>query len=51
MSQDTSARVREQTPHTSNSTQNQTISDALKRHAQSVINNKSIDAGTRGLIR
>jgi len=37
-----SARLREETPH---------ISDALKRRAQSVINNKSIDAGTRVVIR
>jgi hypothetical protein len=50
MSQDTSASVREQTPHTINSTQNQTISDALKRRAQSVINNKSIDAEARAVI-
>ena len=45
MINDSSAR-----PHVSKST-NQTISDALKRHAQSVINNKSIDAGTRAIIR
>jgi len=38
-------------PHTINSTNNQTISDALKRRAQSVINNKSIDAETRAIIR
>ena len=36
-----SARAREETPHTS---------DALKRRAQSVINNKSIDLGTRFVI-
>ena len=39
------------TPHTINSTNNQTISDALKRRAQSVINNKSVDAETRTIIR
>jgi len=38
-------------PHVSKSTNNQTINDALKRRAQSVINNKTIDTGTRGLIR
>ena len=38
-------------PHPINSTQNQTISDALKRRAQSVINNKSIDVETRNIIR
>ena len=42
MSNLTSARLREETPH---------ISDALKRRAQSVINNKSIDAQTRAVIR
>jgi hypothetical protein len=46
MSNDSSAR-----PHTIKSTNNQTISDALKRRAQSVINNKSIDAETRAIIR
>ena len=38
------------TPHTIKSTQT-TISDALKRRAQSLINNKSIDAQTRVVIR
>jgi hypothetical protein len=37
-----SARLREETSH---------ISDALKRRAQSVINDKSIDAQTRAVIR
>ena len=37
-----SARLREETPH---------LSDALKRRAQSVINDKSIDAHTRAVIR
>ena len=37
-----SARLREETPH---------ITDALKRRAQSVINDKSIDAETRAIIR
>jgi hypothetical protein len=39
------------TPHTINSTNNQTISEALKRRAQSVIDDKSVDAETRALIR
>ena len=38
------------TPHVSKSA-NQNISDALKRRAQSVINDKSIDASTRAVIR
>ena len=37
-----SAPLREETPH---------ISDALKRRAQSIINNKSIDGPTRTIIR
>ena len=37
-----SARLRDEIPH---------ISDALKRRAQSVINDKSIDAETRAIIR
>jgi alkyl hydroperoxide reductase subunit AhpF len=41
-----SARVYE-TPHVTN----HNLSDALKRRAQSVINNKSIDADTRAVIR
>ncbi len=46
MSNHSSAR-----PHTINSTNNQTITDAVKRRAQSVINDESIDAGSRTLIR
>lgn len=37
-----SARLREETPH---------LSDALKRRAQSIINDKSIDAQSRVIIR
>jgi MoxR-like ATPase len=46
MSNDSSAR-----PHTIKSINNHNISDALKRRAQSVINNKFIDAETRAIIR
>ena len=42
MSNLSSARLREETPHSS---------DALKRRAQSIINDKSIDAETRAIIR
>lgn len=42
MSNLNSARLREETPQ---------ISDALKRRAQSIINDKSIDAQTRVIIR
>ena len=51
MSHHNSATERDETPHTINSTNNQTISDALKQRAQSVINNKSIDGETRAIIR
>jgi hypothetical protein len=49
MSHHSSATERDETPHTINST-NPIISDALKRRAQSVINDKSIDGGTRAFI-
>jgi len=42
MSNLNSARLREEIPHNS---------DALKRRAQSIINDKSIDAETRAIIR
>ena len=42
MSNLNSAPLREETPHNS---------DALKRRAQSIINDKSIDAETRAIIR
>jgi plasmid stability protein len=42
MSNLTSARLREETPHSS---------DALRRRAQSIINDKSIEAETRAIIR
>lgn len=46
----TSASMRDETPH-SNKGNRTTISDALKRRAQAVINDKSIDAHTRAIIR
>ena len=46
MSNHSSAR-----PHTINSINNQTVSEALKQRAQSVINDKSVDTETRALIR
>jgi hypothetical protein len=45
-----SAPEREATPHATNSTTNQTISDAVKRRAQSLINDRTIDAGDRAFI-
>jgi hypothetical protein len=50
-----SAGVCEETPHASNSTDNDLnqikISRSLKRRAQAVINDRSIDAQSRALIR
>lgn len=45
-----SARLCEETPHSTSSSRT-TISDALKRRAQAVIDDKSIDAHTRAIIR
>ncbi len=45
-----SASVRVETPHVTETTQI-TISDALRRRAQSVISNRSIDAQWRSIIR
>ena len=45
-----SARLREETTHSTNGSRTN-ISDALKRRAQSIIDDKSIDAQTRTLIR
>lgn len=50
MSNLNSARLREETPHSTNGSRTN-ISDALKRRAQSIINDKSIDAETRAIIR
>jgi len=60
MARHVSATQREETPHTINSTTNtlnvngaggNIVSKALKRRAQSLINNTSIDATTRTIIR
>jgi hypothetical protein len=57
MTTHTSATVREETPHSSNSTQqngcdvNQTIAIAYRRRAESVISDRTIDAQSRALIR
>ena len=46
-----SAPERRATPHATNSITNQTISDAIKRRAQSLINDRTIDASDRAFIR
>ena len=51
MASHSSATVREETPHVTETTKTTTSSDALRRRAQSVINDRSIDAESRALIR
>jgi len=46
-----SAPERQATPHATNSTTNNTLSDAIKRRAQSLIKDRTIDAGDRAYIR
>jgi len=46
-----SAPERQATPHATNSTTNNTISDAVKRRAQSLINDRTIDESDRAFIR
>ena len=50
MDSHSSATAHQDTPHTINSTTN-TINDALKRRARAVIEDRSIDASTRAVIR
>ena len=51
MATHTSATVREQTPHVNQTSRTNTIMNALKRRAQAVLNDKSIDAQSRAIIR
>jgi hypothetical protein len=46
-----SATVREHTPHANQMTKPATIINALKRRAQAVLNDKSIDPQSRAIIR
>jgi hypothetical protein len=46
-----SAPERQATPHATNSITNNTISDAIKRRAQSLINDRTIDESDRAFIR
>ena len=50
MANHSSASVREHTPH-ANQTRSNTIMNALKRRAQAVVNDKSIDPQSRAIIR
>lgn len=47
----TSATTREETPHATETTSTSTISDALRRRAQSIITDISIDPQWRAVIR
>jgi hypothetical protein len=51
MTTHTSAPALEETPHVTETTRTTIVRDALKRRAQSVINDRSIDAESRALIR
>ena len=46
-----SAELRDETPQPTTSITNKPISDAVRRRAQSLINDRSIDAGGRAFIR
>lgn len=46
-----SAPAREETPHVNRTTRTATVIDALKRRAQAVLNDRSIDARSRAIIR
>ena len=51
MANDSSATLREQTPHVNQTSRTNTIMNALKRRAQAVLNDKSIDPQSRVIIR
>ena len=51
MTTDTSATVRREAPHVNRTTRTATIIDALKRRAQAVLNDASIDPQSRAIIR
>lgn len=51
MANDTSATVRNEAPHVNRTTKTATIVNALKRRAQAVLNDKSIDPQSRAIIR
>ena len=46
-----SAPERQATPHATNSTTNNSISDAVRRRAHALINDRTIDEGDRAFIR
>jgi hypothetical protein len=51
MANDSSATVRHEAPHTNRTTRTATIMNALKRRAQAVLHDTSIDPQSRAIIR
>ena len=51
MANHSSASVREHTPHANQTSRTNTVANALKRRAQAVLNDKSIDPQSRAIIR
>ena len=51
MANNTSATVRHEAPHVNRTTRTATIIDVLKRRAQSVLNDRSLDPQSRAIIR
>jgi len=51
MATDSSATTREHTPHVNRTTRTNTIINALKRRAQAVLKDKSIDVESRAILR
>src|SRR5215213_1034484 len=51
MTTDSTATVRHEAPHTNRTTRTATIVNALKRRAQAVLNDTSIDPQSRAIIR
>ena len=51
MASHSSATAREQSPHANRTTRTATILDALTKRAQAVLNDESIDAQTRAVLR
>ena len=51
MASHSSASTRKHTPHVNRTTRTATIIDALKRRAQAVLNDTSIDARSRAILR
>src|SRR5215510_6469471 len=51
MANHSSASVREHTPHANQTSRTNTIVNALKRRAQSILNDKSIDSQSCAIIR